>query len=67
MTEMSNLIAPDVKLRTKIIQWIGVAFLVYLLIMAEGMIRASFKSATEGDAKALFLQQTLLWGLLLEF
>ena len=54
MTEMSNLIAPDVKFRAKIIQWIGVAFLVYLLIMAVGMIGTGFKSAAGGDAKALF-------------
>lgn len=36
------------------IQWLSVAFLVYLLIVAVGMIGAGFKSATGDQAKELF-------------
>jgi sodium-dependent phosphate cotransporter len=55
MTEMSNnTIKIEETLSTKIMQWAFVAFLVYLLIMAVGMIGTGFKSATGGDAKQLF-------------
>lgn len=36
------------------LQWIGVAFLVYLLICAVGMIGGGFKMAAGGQAKELF-------------
>ncbi|MEM9004983.1 MAG: Na/Pi symporter [Cyanobacteria bacterium P01_F01_bin.86] len=40
--------------KSPILQWIGVALLVYLLIVAVGMIGAGFKSATGERAAELF-------------
>ena len=37
-----------------IIQWLSIAFLVYLLISSVGMIGAGFKGATKGQATELF-------------
>lgn len=36
------------------LQWLAVAFLIYLLITSVGMIGAGFKGATKGDAMKLF-------------
>ena len=38
----------------RIMQWVFVAFLIYLLISAVGMIGSGFKGATKGDAAELF-------------
>lgn len=40
--------------KSPILQWLGVVFLVYLLIVAVGMIGAGFKSATGERAQDLF-------------
>ena len=40
--------------KNSVIQWLSVVFLVYLLIVAVGMIGAGFKSATGDQAKELF-------------
>lgn len=42
------------KQKPPIVQWLGVVFLVYLLIVAVGMIGAGFKSATGEQAEELF-------------
>ncbi|MEL6350506.1 MAG: Na/Pi symporter [Cyanobacteria bacterium J06627_28] len=58
---MSQLTDPKIKDQTKIAnqkapiaQWISVVFLVYLLIVAVGMIGTGFKSATGEQAEQLF-------------
>lgn len=55
---MSNQIVTDqtsdVPISTKYIQWFSVAFLVYLLICAVGMIGSGFKLATGERAQELF-------------
>ena len=38
----------------RLLQWFFVAFLIYLLISAVGMIGSGFKGATKGDATELF-------------
>ncbi|MBE9097974.1 Na/Pi symporter [Vacuolonema iberomarrocanum] len=40
--------------KSPVLQWLGVIFLVYLLIVAVGMIGAGFKSATGERAEELF-------------
>ncbi|MEM6449442.1 MAG: Na/Pi symporter [Cyanobacteria bacterium P01_D01_bin.105] len=42
------------KQKSPIVQWLGVVFLVYLLIVAVGMIGSGFKSATGEQAEELF-------------
>lgn len=39
---------------TKMLQWVAVAFLVYAMLLAVGMIGSGFKTATGGQAKELF-------------
>ena len=41
-------------LALRLVQWFCVAFLIYLLIMAVGMIGSGFKGATKGQATDLF-------------
>jgi len=45
--------APD-SLALRILQWLLVLFLIYMLITAVGMIGSGFKGATKGQATALF-------------
>ena len=40
--------------KSSVIQWLSVVFLVYLLVVAVGMIGAGFKSATGDQAEELF-------------
>lgn len=51
MSQVSEQSQPQ---KNSIIQWISVVLLVYLLIVAVGMIGAGFKSATGDQAKELF-------------
>lgn len=44
----------DLNQKNSILQWLGVVFLVYLLIVAVAMIGAGFKSATGERAEELF-------------
>ncbi|WP_286829866.1 MULTISPECIES: Na/Pi symporter [Kordiimonas] len=46
--------AEETSILKSTVQWIAVAFLVYLLITAVGMIGSGFKGATKGDATQLF-------------
>lgn len=50
----ANANTAEAKNNYAILQWIGVALLVYLLICAVGMIGTGFKGATAGKAKELF-------------
>ena len=51
MSQVSEQSQPQ---KNSVIQWISVVFLVYLLIVAVGMIGAGFKSATGDQAEELF-------------
>ncbi len=51
MSQVSEQSQPQ---KNSVIQWLSVVFLVYLLIVAVGMIGAGFKSATGDQAKELF-------------
>ena len=52
---MSRVLDPESRTqKSPVLQWLGVAFLVYLLIVAVGMIGAGFKSATGERAEELF-------------
>ncbi|MEM1254314.1 MAG: Na/Pi symporter [Cyanobacteria bacterium P01_H01_bin.21] len=51
MSQVSEQSQPQ---KNSVIQWISVAFLVYLLIVAVGMIGSGFKSATGDQAQELF-------------
>ena len=52
---MSQVLDPESRTqKSPVLQWLGVAFLVYLLIVAVGMIGAGFKSATGERAEELF-------------
>lgn len=51
MSQVSEQSRPQ---KNSVIQWLSVIFLVYLLIVAVGMIGAGFKSATGDQAKELF-------------
>ncbi|MEM6518993.1 MAG: Na/Pi symporter [Cyanobacteria bacterium P01_C01_bin.70] len=52
MSQVTNPVSQ--KKRNSTLQWLGVLFLVYLLIVAVGMIGAGFKSATGERAEELF-------------
>lgn len=56
MSQVAEKIQPAAlqKQRSPIVQWLSVAVLVYLLIVAVGMIGAGFKSATGESAEELF-------------
>lgn len=53
-TENNLLLEEDTTGVTKAMQWFGVLFLVYILIMAVGMIGTGFKAQTAGRASELF-------------
>lgn len=51
---MSQISEQNPSQKSSVIQWISVVFLVYLLIVAVGMIGVGFKSASGDQAKELF-------------
>lgn len=51
---MNNTTSSNIASGNKLLKWITVALLVYLLICAVGMIGSGFKGATKDDAKELF-------------
>jgi len=53
-TVNNNSLEEDTSGATKAMQWFGVFFLIYLLIMAVGMIGTGFKAQTAGRAGELF-------------
>lgn len=54
MTDASQNALDNGNTLKKIIQWLAIATLVYLLISSVGMIGAGFKGATKGQANELF-------------
>lgn len=54
LTESERQTNPQSEQKNSILQWLGVIFLVYLLIVAVGMIGSGFKSATGERAEELF-------------
>ncbi|MDB9525043.1 Na/Pi symporter [Oscillatoria sp. CS-180] len=51
---MSQAVDPGRRQKSPVLQWIGVLVLIYLLVVAVGMIGAGFKSATGERAEELF-------------
>lgn len=62
-TESEGQTKSQTEQKNSIIQWFGVIVLIYLLIVAVGVIGAGFKSATGEQAEELFAFATIpLWG-----